>query len=182
MHKALGMYRVSQKSIFPLDFCTYFRLWSSSADKNLPNCLRLLSSPMYQFWSHHLNICEYCNTLCDINSWILTVHFNLLQYLQMFFFWNQIIILIKWHNKYSSITVIRKWSYLTFKMPSISWYTGLQSFGEVLHTFSNRLRQHGSLDLLQCVHQLGSCFGHSRVFVAIANSKDVGWLNDVTMM
>jgi len=33
------------------DFCIYFRLWPSSAWKNLDSCLAFISSSMYQFWS-----------------------------------------------------------------------------------------------------------------------------------
>jgi len=44
-----------------------------------------------------------------------------------------------------------------FKMPSISWHTGLKSLVGVLHTFSNWFLQQGSQDLLPCIHQLENC-------------------------
>jgi len=65
-------------------------------------------------------------------------------------------------------------------MRSVSWYISLKWLGKVLYTFSNEFLQQGSLDLLQCILQLGNCFGYSMVFVVIASSKDVGWFNDIT--
>jgi len=125
---------VSQKSN-PLKTCICFHPWLSSTDKNFTSYLLFISSPMYQFLSTYLNICENVNTLCNIKPWILTVYFSLLKYSQTFSEANAL------HPMKSCSKSVCQWSHVMFKMSSISWHTGLELIVEVLHTFSNGFLQ-----------------------------------------
>ena len=73
------------KIVPPLRLLHIFLLAAISTDENLPSCLPFICLPICQFWSTYLIIRESCNTFYNINPWILTVHFSLLQYLQSFF-------------------------------------------------------------------------------------------------
>jgi len=62
-----------------------------------------------------------------------------------------------------------KYSNLLLDALASSW------LGSPLHhdTLSNGFLQQSSSDLLQCILQLGNCFGYNKVFVAIAISKNI---------
>jgi len=45
-------------------------------------------------------------------------------------------------------------SVIMFKLPTISWRTGLKSLAQVPHFFSNGFLQQGGRDLLHCMFQL----------------------------
>ena len=116
----------------------------------------------HQFYNFGPLICTFLKTatLCNINPWIITVCFMLLQHSKTSFLkqylyitWNHTVKVFV-RNCYVSDQI------LCSKCLSVSfWYTGLESVVEILHTFSNGFLRQGSPDSLQSLLQFENCFG-----------------------